>query len=417
MKLKKYLLTTALASLMAAALIFAGCDKKSDNGGEEAVATEAPKEDDTKKDDAGKDDTKEELEDQPTEAPAEEPETSELSLKDAYKNYFSIGVAVNSWQLADPDTLAVITKDFSSITTENEMKPDYVLDHDASMDSEDGMPVINTEKMDEIMTMAEDAGLKMRGHTLIWHSQTPEWLFCEGYEDGNDYVDRDTMLARMESFIKQMVEYAQNEHPGTLYAWDVVNEAIDEGDGFLREDSKWYETIGEDYVEKAFEFARKYANDDVKLFYNDYNATDGKKSKKIYELISKIYEQGNIDGIGMQSHYDVKYYAPASLESALYKYAQLEGLEIQLTEMDLHYNDNSEESMKDQADKYKEVFKILVELDKNDYANITNVTFWGLNDANTWLTGFKGETSYPLLLDENNEPKPCYYSVIEAATE
>ena len=402
MKLRKYIISMTMGAALAASML-SGCGKSDQAPEPEATPTAEPVE------------SKPPKEAEPTEVPAEQRDISELSLKEAYKDYFSMGVAANSWQLADDSMAAMICKDYSSITMENEMKPDFVLDYDATVNSEDGLPEINTERMDDIMTMAEDLGLKMRGHTLIWQNQTPNWLFCKKYDNTKGYVDRETMLERMEAYIKKVITFAKEKHPGTVYAWDVVNEAVSDGDDLLKTDNPWYEIIGEDFVEKAFEFARKYASDDMKLFYNDYSCTDTRKSKKIYEVISKIYEQGNLDGLGMQSHYDVKYYAPASLQSVLYKYSQLEGLEIQLTEMDFHYNDNSEESMQDQATKYKEIFEILVDMDKNGFANITNVTFWGLGDSFTWLTGFKGEDSYPLLFDQDNQPKPCYYSIIDAA--
>lgn len=383
--------------VLVAATMLSGCNKSTDNGNKEPAAQTTQKPAET------------------TQAPTAVPE--DISIKDAYADCFSIGAAVNSWQLADSDTMAVITKHFSSITTENEMKPDYILDYNATLEAKDGMPVINMDNVDHIMDMAQDAGLKMRGHTLVWHSQTPDWLFREDYNIDNDYVDRDTMLTRMESYISQVMTHVKDNYPGLLYAWDVVNEALtDEAGGGFRKDSPWYITIGEDYVEKAFEFARKYAADDMKLFINDYNLTLEDKMNTMYELASDLYAKGLIDGIGMQSHHDMEYFNVEQFEKALFKYAQLEGIEIQLTELDLHNTDNSDEGYEKQADMYKEMFDIIVDLDTNNMANITNVTFWGLNDGGTWLTNHKGETSYPLLLDENNKEKPCYKSIISAIT-
>ena len=338
-----------------------------------------------------------------------------MSLKEAYKDLFDIGVAVNSWQLADKKVLARITKDYSTFTCENEMKPDYLLDHNASMEAKDGMPVLTTEKLEEILTMAEDAGLKMRGHTLVWHSQTPEWLFREGYDDGKDYVDKDTMLKRMESYIKKVITYCQEKHPGVVYAWDVVNECASDNKG-LRTDSLWYKVIGEEYIEKAFEYARKYADKDVKLFINDYGMTSPERRKTYTALVKKIWDQGNIDGIGMQSHHDRENFDVAQIETSIYAFSAIaDGIEIQLTELDMHYNDNSEAAMKEQAENYKKLFDLLVNVDTKGHANITNVTFWGLDDEHTWLTGFKKETSYPLLYDKDGNAKPSYFAIIEAA--
>lgn len=398
MKLRKYIAVCTVVSMIGSVLL-AGCGGKNDNSeptaeakvektAEPAAVTDAPEEN------------------VPMDA-------SEMSLKDEYKDLFSIGVAANSWQLEDENTLAVITKDFSSITCENEMKPDYVLDYEATLESGDGMPEINTENIDKIMKMAEDAGLKMRGHTLVWHSQTPEWLFHEDYDVDKDYVGRDTMLERMEAYIKKVLTFCNEKHPGTVYAWDVVNEAASDGEG-LRDDSPWYITIGEDYIEKAFEYARKYAGDDVKLFLNDYSTEVREKRNVLYDIVSGLHEKGLIDGFGMQSHHDREYYNADEVKATIMKFAQLEGLEIQITELDMHYNDNSEEAMTGQAEAYRSLFDILVELDKDGLANITNVTFWGLNDSTTWLAAHKGENSYPLLFDKNNEAKPCYYSIFEA---
>ncbi|MBE5937559.1 MAG: endo-1,4-beta-xylanase [Lachnospiraceae bacterium] len=340
------------------------------------------------------------------------------NLKDVFAERFSMGVAVNSWQLADSNTLDFITKHYTSITMENEMKPDYILDQEASASAEDGMPVLKLDAVDNIMKMAEDAGLKMRGHTLIWHSQTPGWLFRVDYDEDGDYVDRETMLARMESYIKKVLTFCNEEHPGLVYAWDVCNETMNDSQySGHRTDSPWYITIGEDYIEKAFEFARKYADKDTKLFLNDYGITYGEKCKAIYEVATGLYEKGLLDGIGMQSHHDMENFNPDNLEAAIYKYAQLDGLEIQLTELDLHNNDNSSDSMQKQAELYKQLFDVIVKLDAEEMANVTNVTFWGLNDSTTWLTGFRKETSYPLLFDAGNNPKPCYYSVIESVKE
>lgn len=398
MKLRKYIVTCAAVSMMGAVLL-AGCGGKD----EQPETTPEVSVEKTEEPDKATDEPEE---DKPTDA-------SEMSLKDEYKDLFSIGVAVNSWQLEDKETLNVITKDFSSFTCENEMKPDYVLDYDKTLDSDDGMPEINTENIDKIMTMAEEAGLKMRGHTLVWHSQTPEWLFHEDYDEGKDYVGRDTMLERMEAYIKKVLTFCNEKHPGTVYAWDVVNEAASDDAG-LREDSPWYITIGEDYIEKAFEYARKYADKDAKLFLNDYSTEVTEKRNVLYDVVVGLHEKGLIDGFGMQSHHDREYYNVDEVKATIMKFAQLEGLEIQLTELDMHYNDNSEEAMNEQARAYRSLFDLLVELDKDGLANITNVTFWGLNDGTTWLTNHKKENSYPLLFDENNEAKPCYYSIFDA---
>lgn len=398
MKLKKNLIAMTL-SLALAVTALAGCgsEKKDDTDNKATEASSDTESDD--KDAANEAETKDDVD-------------SEGTIKAAYKDMFSIGAAVNSWQLADPDTMDIIKREFSSITCENEMKPDAFLDREASIAS--GEPEIRTDNVNDIMDMAEEAGLKMRGHTLVWHSQTPEWLFHEDFDEEKDYADKDTMLARMETYIKKVLTFCKEEHPGLVYAWDVVNECASDENG-LRTDSPWYKTIGEEYIEKAFEFARKYAEDGVKLYLNDYSTESPNKRTTLFDVASNLHEKGLIDGFGMQSHHDRQYFNADSVKTTIMKFAQLEGLEIQLTELDMHFNENSDEAMAEQADMYKQLFDVLVEMETDEFADITNVTFWGLNDKFTWLTGFKGEDSYPLILDENNQPKPCYNAILEAA--
>lgn len=193
------------------------------------------------------------------------------NLKDAFKKDFKVGVAINPYQLKDEETKKIILENFNSITMENGMKPEAILDQRASENSKDGMPAINEENLAECLSLAKDNGLVLRGHCLVWHNQTPEWFFCEKYDAGNAKVDKETMKKRMESYIKKVLSFCQEKYPGVVYAWDVVNEACDDGGGY-RTSSLWYEIYGdESYIEDAFTFARKYADKDVKLFYNDYN--------------------------------------------------------------------------------------------------------------------------------------------------
>lgn len=339
-------------------------------------------------------------------------EASATSLKDVFKNYFTVGVAINTWQLSDPKDSALIQKHFNSCTMENEMKPENVLDWEASKSTSNEMPAINKVNLEKVLKLASSNGLKLRGHTLIWHNQTPDWLFCKNYDPEAGYVDKKTMLTRMESYIEQVITYCESTYPGVVYAYDVVNEAVGDAGNEFRSDSTWYEIIGEEYFEKAFEYARKYGKDKVKLFYNDYNEYDVKKANFITAQVKKLAEKGYIDGVGMQSHWTMDDPEVDMIEFAIEKYATIPGMEIQLTEIDMHNNDDSEASLALQADRYKEIFEMLVTLKKENRANITNVTFWGLNDGVTWLTNFRKETSYPLLFDADNNPKPVLQSLL-----
>ena len=338
------------------------------------------------------------------------------NLKDAFAGDFKVGVAVNTYQLADEELAGVITENFNSITMENEMKPESLLDQRSSEESEDGMPGINTETLDRVLTLAKDNGLTLRGHCLVWHSQTPDWFFCEDYEASNPQVDKAEMKKRVESYIQKVLTYCQDNYPGVVYAWDVVNEACDDNGGY-RTQSNWYQIYGdESYIEDAFTFARKYADKSVKLFYNDYNEYMPAKRNTIADLLKNLSEKGIVDGVGFQSHWDMNYPSVDLVAAAIEEYAAIPGLELQFTEIDMHNNDDSAEGLQSQAQRYREFFQIILDADREGKADITSVTFWGLSDDVTWLTSFKGEDSYPLLLDGENNRKPCYDSLLELAS-
>lgn len=359
---------------------------------------------------------KEETVEKQKETPAPTQDVSGASvLKDAYANDFKFGVAIDMYQLEDKEIVSFIKEHFNSITMGNAMKPDSLLDQRGSEESEDGMPAINEERLDEILSLAKENGLAVRGHCLVWHNQTPPWFFCEDYEASNPKVDKETMRARLEGYIKKVLTYCQENYPGVVYAWDVVNEACEDGGGY-RTKSNWYETYGdESYIEDAFTFAKKYAADDVKLFYNDYNEYDSSKMETIYELLKKLADKKLVDGMGFQSHWDLSYPSEDMIATAIETYSRIEGLEIQFTEIDMHTTANDDEIMQTQAERYRRMMEVILKADREGKANITNVTFWGLNDEGTWLTSFRGEVSYPLLFDADNQKKPCYDALMEVA--
>lgn len=339
-------------------------------------------------------------------------EKTATNLKDAFAEDFKIGVAVDVYQLKDAEISGLIRENFNSITMENAMKPEGLLDQKASEESEDGMPQINTDNLDEILSLAKENQLTVRGHCLVWHSQTPEWFFCEDYEASNAKVDKATMQKRLESYIQKVLTYCQENYPGIVYAWDVVNEACDDGGGY-RTASNWYEIYGdESYIIDAFTYARKYAAEDVKLFYNDYNEYMPNKVSTISELLQKLSDKKIVDGVGFQSHWDMGYPDADMIESAMTEYSKIQGLEIQFTEIDMHNTDDSEEGLKAQAERYQEFFQTITKADREGRANVTSVTFWGLDDEDTWLTSFRGEASYPLLFDGDHNRKPCYDSIL-----
>ena len=343
------------------------------------------------------------------------------TLKTAYIKDFKIGAAVNTWQLegagAYAKAKALITNQFNSITMENQMKPESLLSKENQTRGTDTNVLINEEILQKVLKLASDNGLKLRGHTLVWHSQTPEWFFHKDYKVDKSLVSKDVMRQRMESYIKKVLTYCQENYPGVVYAWDVVNEAVND-DGTMRTSSNWYKVYGDaGYVTDAFTFARKYADKDVKLFLNDYNEYAAAKRDRIYQVVKDLYDKGLCDGVGMQSHYSMTSPTIAAVKVAIQKYNQIDPgkIEIQLTELDIHNTFRTAADQKSVATKYQSLFNMLVDSRRNQKINITGVTFWGLTDGDSWLSDFKGETSYPLLFGADYAAKSAYFAVLNAA--
>lgn len=351
--------------------------------------------------------------------------TEEKVLKDGCKDYFLLGVGINGSSLDnlttyDPEYMALVKKHFNSVTLSNLMKSCYILQQGPSQLSENGMPVLDFSTIDDTLQWCMDNGVQMRGHTLVWHTQAPGWFFREGYKDDGKYVDKATMLARMESYIQQMLEHVQTNYPGVVYCWDVVNEAVDPSEGdkdtffscrtkFDGGDNPWYITIGPEYVEYAFAYARKYADEDVKLFYNDFNTYEPTKRMYIYQLCEDLKSKGLIDGIGMQGYYGVDYPSTNNIMGTITYFAQLE-LEIQLTELTVSVDEETPEAFEAQAKRYREIFLNLKGLDTagGGHANITAVTFFGLKDHYV-----PGDKTNARLFDKDNQPKPAFDAVMK----
>lgn len=357
-------------------------------------------------------------------------------LKKAYEDYFRIGVGLNGSSVETATVRSQAMKEiikyhFNSVTYSNLMKASYLLDQNESIKNyENGIdkPAVNFDTVIEGLEFCKENNIQMRGHVLVWHNQVPEWFFKKGYKDSGEFVDKETMLMRLESYIEQVLTFTGEKYPGVIYCWDVVNEAVEISAGSYEtesgfnirtkfdgtKDNLWYKVIGVDYVEKAFEYARKYADSDVKLFYNDYNTFQPMKTLKIYELVSYLKEKGLIDGIGMQGYMDLTYPGIAggndSFMTALSKFAQL-GLEIQITELTINSPDKSEASMEKQAKRYETLFRLLVGMDTESgrNANITCVTVFGLMDEYMF---YPNDTTYARLFDKNLQPKPAFYSIL-----
>ncbi|WP_196805026.1 endo-1,4-beta-xylanase [Butyrivibrio sp. VCB2006] len=336
-----------------------------------------------------------------------------MNLKTAYEPYFKIGAAISRWNLHTAAHTKFLTEQFNSFTCENDMKPMYFLDtEECKKDPEkyNLSPALCFDNAIPYLEFAKENKIAMRGHTLAWHNQTPKWFFCQHYNENFPFADRETILSRLENYIKGVLEFVQTNYPGVIYAWDVFNEIVDEGD-FRK--SIWLQTVGKDFFIKAFEYARKYAAPGVDLFYNDYEtALVWKRDFIIENVLKPLMEKGLVDGMGMQSHLLMDHPDLGEYRTALEMYGAL-GLKINITELDMHNADPSDESMHALAQRYKEVFQIYVDAKKSGKANITSVTFWNLLDENSWLSGFRRETSYPLLFKGKCEAKEAYYAVME----
>ncbi len=330
----------------------------------------------------------------------------EVGLKDAYQEYFKMGVALNVRNLT-PDQEEVVLREFNSITCENEMKPVSV--HPAEN-------VWTWGGADSIANFCREHGLKMRGHCLVWHAQFADWMF----------VDKKGKPVKKEVFYKRLKEHIQTimaRYSDVVYCWDVVNEAMSDG-GFARRgqtpnpyrDSRLYQLCGDEFIAKAFEFARE-ADPSALLFYNDYNAADPAKSERIFNMVKKMKEAGvPIDGIGMQGHYNI--YGPSmdDIDAAITKYATLVD-HIHITELDVRASEEmggqlqfSRRGMEVKpyiqamhTDQYNQLFKTF----RKHKDVIDVVTFWNLHDGCSWV----GVNNYPLLFDKDLKSKPAYLAV------
>ncbi len=325
-------------------------------------------------------------------------------LSERYKDNFYVGTCIKAEHLDNPELVALVLEQFNSITLENDMKPEALLYQMACI-AENDVKVVFPQKTIRILDWARDNGFAVRGHVLVWYSQTPDWFFREGFKSDGAYVDRETMLARMESYIQQVITYCETNYPGLIYAWDVVNEAFEDNGGGMR-DCPWYRIIGEDYIKQAFVCARKYAPEGVKLFYNDFNSYIPAKETNIYMMARSLKEEGVIDGIGMQSHLDVGYPTASQYLKTLEKFSNL-GLEVQITELDIT-TDKSTDGFERQSQMYYDIFKGFVTKDLAGMVNVTSVTVWGVNDGRSWRA-----SQYPLLFDDDLKPKAAYFSMLQ----
>lgn len=331
------------------------------------------------------------------------------SLKDLYKDDFLIGCCVPESLITNDveEPRQLLLQEFNSFTCENEMKPENILDAATTLADPakyNECPALDFTKCESILNYAKDNGIKMRGHTLIWHSQTPDWFFYEGYDTNGQLASRELMLTRMENYIKGVFEYVGTNYPGLFYAFDVANECVD--DSYNLRESYWTKTIGDDFLEYAFAYARKYAPEGVKLFYNDYNEYYPKKQAKIIEVLKPIAEAGNLDGMGLQSHITIADAGVEKYGDALKKYADELGVVIHVTELDVNAPATNAEY--EQAVYYQALFEKLLALKSEGY-QIESVTIWGLTDAGSWR-----REQTPVLFNGDLSAKLAFQGVVNA---
>jgi endo-1,4-beta-xylanase len=334
--------------------------------------------------------------------------TNQKGLKDYYKNYFPIGVAVTQQSLRDKQQADLINTQFNSVTPENAMKVGAIHPRE---------DVYNWKDADSIVAFAQLHGLKVRGHNLCWHEHNPDWLFKDNQ---GKQVTKEVLLQRLKDHITTVV----NRYKGKVYAWDVVNEAVDDDSTKFLRNSLWYKICGEDFIIKAFEYAHA-ADPNAVLFYNDYNTERPEKRERVYKLLKELLAKGvPVNAVGIQAHWSLFEPTLKDLEATLKQFSSL-GIKIQITEMDMsvypweknvrqkrpgEQDTYTPEMEQKQAEKYAAYFKVF-----RKYKNtITGVTFWNTTDKYTWLNHYPvpGRKNYPLLFDENAQPKKAYREVI-----
>lgn len=346
--------------------------------------------------------------------------TPATTLKESYP--FAVGVAINANQAAGLDSRAdpVVKREFNSISPENDLKWERIHPMPDRYDFSGA---------DRYVAFGVTNGMFTVGHVLVWHSQTPDWVFRDA---NGQLLTRDALLKRMRDHIFTVV----GRYKGRINAWDVVNEAIAD-DGGLRQ-SMWYKIIGEDYVAKAFAYAHE-ADPQAELIYNDYNLENPVKRRTAIALLKSLKAEGvPVTTVGLQGHYILDWPDLKQLDDAISDFAAL-GLKTAVTELDIdvlprgdtaktadvnvrmtnnssmnpYANGLPADIEKLQSDRYAGIFAICLKYRKS----VDRVTIWGVTDADTWHNDWpmKGRTAYSLLFDRAGRPKPAYFAILRAA--
>ncbi len=344
---------------------------------------------------------------EPTPVPSPTPALQEIFAEHNMKT----GTCLNDFMIGNKKCVEIIKANFNSITFENHLKPEAILNQAASKTAGDLVVKFNATTL-KLLEWCKENNMAMRGHTLIWHSQTPNWIFHEGFDTRNPLVGREVMLARMESYIRQTFELLEElGYLELFYAYDVLNEAWME-DG-SRRDSLWLTTIGEDYMWQAFYFADKYAPDYIDLYYNDYN--EQYKTETLYNFIQTLVDENGeylIDGIGFQAHL----YTEDNLEDYFATVERLGslGLKLNLTELDVclgswqNIKPAVDDNLRVQGQYYYNLINGLLQLAEEGKVNMDALTFWGFTDKLSWR-----KERNPLLFNSMYAPKYAYYGALQ----
>lgn len=340
-------------------------------------------------------------------------------LKDAFQGSFRIGAALNQAQFDERDTrgAALVKAQFNSISPENILKWESV--HPKP-------DTFSFAEPDRYVAFGEKNHMFIIGHTLVWHSQTPAWVFQDAT---GAPLDREALLKRLREHIQTVV----GRYKGRIGGWDVVNEALNE-DGTLRQ-TPWLRIIGEDYIAKAFQFAHE-ADPKAELYYNDYSLENEPKRKGAIELIQKLKVQGvQVTAVGLQGHDKMDWPTLEQQDATIAALSEL-GVKVNITELDIDvlpaaarqpgadvslsveaqaklnpYRTGLPDSLQQAlARRYADLFGVFVKY----RGVITRVTFWGVTDGDSWLNNWpvKGRTAYPLLFDRDGQPKPAFHAVV-----
>jgi len=349
--------------------------------------------------------------------------SAEKNLAGSYQGYFSMGVALSKTDTESEFIKKIVLENFDSLTHEFAMKWSQV---------EIKPGVYDFSHTDRFVDFAANADKKIIGHALVWHKANPTWLFDSeiiGFPTARDYyIDK----------LKKHIFTIVGRYRGRIYGWDVVNEAFSY-EGGVRQ-NHWVKLIGEDYIEKAFEFAHQ-ADPDAELYYNDYGLVNPKKQAAVIDLVKRLKNNGiPIKGVGIQGHYSLTYPDLKQLDKTIASFAKL-GVKVMITELDVSvlpfpgqeergedsvigserlielnpYVEQLPDNIQIQfTNRYRDLFCVFLKNNKS----IDRVTFWGLTDSRSWRNNWplKGRTDYPLLFDRDLQPKPVFASLIELSS-